>query len=66
MLHCGRHLGITTRNLHCKRFVEVIPIVNEEIHSHSDELKQNVVSANHSMVPVLELLEYYWCILRVQ
>lgn len=29
-----------------------------------NELKQTAVSANHRMVPVLELLEYYSCILR--
>ena len=36
-------------------------IINEELHSQFDEFKKNMVPANHSMVPVMELLEYYWC-----
>ena len=38
-------------------------IINEELHGQFDEFKKNIVPANHtcSTVPVVELLEYYWC-----
>ena len=36
-------------------------IINEELHSQFDEFKKNVVPANRRMVPVMELLEDYWC-----
>ena len=41
-------------------------IINEELHSQFDEFKCNAVPANHSMVPVMEILEYYWCKVRCE
>ena len=41
-------------------------IINEELHSQFDEFKCNAVPANHRMVPVMEILEYYWCKVRCE
>ena len=60
MLHCEEFMNNSKKKTLQDIYVGDFVIINE-LHSQFDEFKKNVVPANHSMVPVVELLEYYWC-----